>query len=759
VSGDIKPWMLIGKAVDGGIRYEGLILCIDNDKNAYWWIPIPASDKHGKRIKHHISAPRQDPMECLTQRIAANDVELRPFKPLGMTAQSAAAIEELAASGTNSRNLKASLARMREHWSWIEPYVKQAGAGMQTLLDVDAVAAYSRTASLKFRVKSQRIVRALRAYLLGGMRIEGLWPAWDRSGAPGKPRLPRCDKNGNCSRRPGRRNPAALSGMDEHLGIVTTEDVRVKLRLGYRQFKTSKKISIATAYSLTLGKFWAERVEIVDARRKITLLPVEKLPTLDQFRRHGPGPDPAMSARRINLGEHEWERDHRPLTGSEQHKLRAAGQCGTIDSTSDDQNLVLSVDRSVAMPTSWNTKVRDNYTGYIAGFYSGFEHPSTMTSLICIAMAADSKVAFCNRYGLKVSDDDWLALNFRRIRGDNGELKSESGISAMTSSEVSAEFVKAYAAERKGGLESSHFQLQIGATHQLPGSTQGKLRKRAESDPTKDACLTHSEYMYHAIKWILYYNNVQRVEHLLTLEMRRDKVEPTRAGILKWMMKNGYVVTDPPIQSAIRAACLPRVRGTVTRKGIRIFDPGTNDSRYIPGLLYNSSALQATGLTDRGNDFRQTVWVHLNPADISKVWLSYRGLVEVDLRTHDPELAALPLREWLQIAANDRLEAYLTKGHRLEILANDGTERFDSKSKAAQERNAQEGSGSANSTTRGRRVTKPEAAQIEAAEALRRDLDLDVASGGSTPHARRPDTEDVDEPDWVIQARAAAVQV
>ncbi|WP_144289779.1 hypothetical protein [Ideonella sp. A 288] len=128
-----------------------------------------------------------------------------------------------------------------------------------------------------------------------------------------------------------------------------------------------------------------------------------------------------------------------------------------------------------------------------------------------IAHAATSKVPFCKRYGIQIAEEDWLALYMRRLRSDNGGAKSEAGIEGLTRAEISVEFVESYAAERKGTPESKHQMLNRTAGHQMAGSTQGDRHRRGDVDPAKDACRTHGEYMYHAIKAILYHNNVQRV--------------------------------------------------------------------------------------------------------------------------------------------------------------------------------------------------------------------------------------------------------
>lgn len=747
----IKPWKVIAVIEQDGSRRDEAVIVHVEDLH-YWSIALPQRTKSGSRLKHHIPAPQRVPTQLLQARIDQRAVELHDVERAGLQAMTVTDIELLAKATQKprARNVSRALDIMHMQWYWIQQYIERAGAGVDALLNTRAITAYARLAAQKHKVHPKRIVRSIRAYLMGGMRIQALLPAWDRSGAPGEQRLPRQGTNGQTLSRPGRRNVAVRAGETEGLGVLSTEDVRDKLRMGYRKFKTSKSISLEQAYYLTLGTYWAESVDVTERGRRIKLLPLDKLPTFDQFRRHGPGRDHRRSARRINIGEHRWELNHRERKGSERDLLKAAGQCATIDSTSNDQHLVLSVDRNVVMPMSWNTKVRENYTGYIASIYSGFEPPSTLTSLIAIGLATESKVEFCKRYGVSIKEDDWLSLNFRRIRADNGELKSEVGVQTLSGSSISAEFVKAYAADRKGGVESAHYQLQSGATHQLPGSTLGKPRQRGDADPLRDACLTHDEYMYHVITWVLKYNNVDRVESLLTLEMRRENVEPTRASILKWMIKKGYVVTDAPNQQDLRVACFPKLKGKLYRDGIRIFDPSTRDSRLIPGLRYHSTALSETGLTDRGTSV--DLEIRVNPADISKVWIRYRGLIEASLITHDPELASLSLCEWLLIAESDRLANYLSKERRLQVLANDGVARYDSKERAMKEKHKQ---ATSESISKGQRVNKRQAAALQASEDQRRCLGIETYEKERMRFTPANDEDSTTEPAWVAQARAS----
>lgn len=757
----IKPWHTIWRKAEDSDTEEGVIIHVEESTGHYWWIPIPGRDKHEKRVKHYIKAPCRAPLEKLQSKLDACEVFLVPTEYTGIKALPLASIEAMAAqpNSKDRRKLKRYLEIMHEQWRWISGLV--VGNPIITLLDTETVNAYARRQAKVLGIVPTQVVHAVRAYLIGGVRQEALLPRWDSAGAPGKPRYPTSDSNDEYTKRPGRRNIAVLKGHTDLSGIVATKEVREKLHKGWCKYKTGPNISVETAYALTLGEFWAASVVITDSIRAITLKPQGELPTFDQFNRYGPAEDSTKSATRINIGQHRWDRDHRTLSGTSRDGIVAAGQCGLIDATSDDQNLVLGIDRTVAMPASSNTKVVEAWTGYFLGFYSGFERPSTMTSLLAIAHAAGSKVEFCKRYGVSIKEEEWVALHLRRIRGDNGEHKSESGINSLTAAQVTLEFVESYAAERKGPVESLHQVMHRASGHQMAGSTQGRRHKRGDFNPEKDTCRTHAEYMYHTIKAILFHNNVQRVEHLLTLEMREAKVEPTRAAILRWMIDKGYVATEAPNMAVIRAACLPLVKGVVTRSGVYVFDPRTNEERLVPGLRYRSDALDATGLTTQGRDFRQEVQVHINPNEIGQAWLRFKGLIELKLVTHDPELSELTLREWLAIVDRDRLARFLTKGLRLQILANDGIERYDSNKKARKIKKSHEVVAASEGKKRGKRMTKSEAADLESATEQRRRLGLHDSNVGMSSYTFDDCDEEVEssnEPDWVIAARARAQQ-
>jgi hypothetical protein len=675
--------MVIRQHTEDGFIDLGRIINEDRAAGRYYWIPYPEKAKNDKRLKHHIKRPLAGYMSELEARFGAahGQVMLVPFVPAGLQQYSEATLREMAAdpSREDRRKLDRSLQVMDEQWGWIEPYV--VGNSIEDLLNDAAVRAFARHQAQALKIRPKRIVRAIRIYLAGGMVKQALLPRWDRCNGANTPKLPRATKPGQSPKKAGRKNIAVRNGHSDKGGISLSEEVRQILRQGWRTHK-KPGYSAKRAYELTMGQFFNVDVKDCEKGHRITLLPQSELPTIHQFRRHGPGRDPAMSTRRINLGEHRYARNERPLVGTARDGLMAACQKAYIDSTPEDQNLVSSVDPLVRMPQSYNTKVVEAYTGYLAGFYSSFERPSTLTSLAALFHAEQDKVDFCKRYGVDIDPDDWIAVSFRVVQGDNGEAKSEEGIHAMTGAEITAEFTQSYAAELKGPVESAHHVVASGAGHLVAGSSRGRRHERGDDNPAKDACQTHERYMNAAIRKILYHNNVEPVEHLLTLEMRREDVKPTRGAILKWLIKKGYVATSPSDATTLRTRCLPWLHGVIRRDGIRLYDPRSDKKRLIVHLRYSSEELLATGLTDIGKSTSKSCRVHVDPSHLGKAWLTYQGTIELELQTKDPELVNLTLREWLQITDSERLSRFMDEHGRLEILANDGRALYDSNKEA-----------------------------------------------------------------------------
>ena len=633
----------------------GVVIWVDECEDRLWYVPFPREQKlkvlkegAGKsqvgtpkpepvkvRSRHYISAPCYLPLSAVEQD-EAYTAPTRKLPPLLVLTDEQLEKNEMCHMHFKTRrDLGKSVAIRDRQWAWIEDLVNQP---MPDLLDPDSLLTRVQEVQRKFQLNSYApVIRALRCYWLWGRAKNSLLARYDKCNEIGAPKF--------TTKRPGR--PSKYRPKDQQ-GIVCTRGVREILRNAWTKYVVKQKLTAEHAYSLMLkDHYWKSGSR--------ELQDVHMLPTESQFRSHGPANDPARASSRVKQGENDYNRNSRPLLGTAQDGLVAFGIMCQLDASPEDQNLVATKSRLQPMATCYSTKVVEGYSGYILGVHIGYERPSQMTALLAVANAASPKQAYARRRGVELETDEWLNFGFSRVLGDNGDIKGEAGFKALSTAEVSAEFCASLAAERKGFVESAHKSTARKAAHVMVGSTKGRRLKRGEPDPAKGAAIQFHEHVKQTINAICYLNNKQRVPHLLTDEMRADKVRPFRRDILLWMAKKGYVKTEAPNFDVLRANCLPRLKCTVFRHGVCVEDPTSKTKRYVPKLIYTSKALMDTGALDIGQKgFPGTIL--LDPDAPREAWVEIRdhGLIRVELKNPDPLIDEKTFADFVRQAFDDR---------------------------------------------------------------------------------------------------------
>jgi hypothetical protein len=650
----------------------GRVLHIDAQEGKYYWLPFPertpeladGEDTHRSRTRHYIPGPQWGWIAKAHELEAEWKMVFPDWEPPAVWDMSDAELKANSSVGMfrqTRRRLDRWLSKRDSLYALIKPIV-QAGTMLDFLNPEWLQPRVRERAQVLGHKNSATIVRTLRMYMLGGCVPNALLPRWDLVNVAGHPKCARLEA-GKSAPKPGRKNRAVREGRKDLEGKVITAMDRDFIRRAWKAYKVRMKLSVEKAYEAMLNEFYASSCNYdVPGRPEVTLPPCKDFPTLRQFAWHGPGGDRRLKAARINLGEKAFELTRRGLVGSATDEYLAAG-FGLIDSTCSDQNLVSVGNRHTILSSPWDTKLLELSTGYILGIHCGFEPASTLTSLIAVAHSVTSKVAYCRDYGVEITDDDWLSLNLASVTADNGEVKGEEGIATLSDVEITAEFVRAYRGDAKGPVESAHNSIASDSSDMVSGTTRGERLKRGDEDPARHACRTFHEYMPDLIRAVLKHNNVDQVPHLMTNEMRRDKVEPTRGAILKWKIDNGRIVTAPPQIDQLRAWCLPRMKGKILANGIELVDPRPDmGSRHVPYLCYWSEALHATGLTERARKRRQDCELLLDPDRLGTAWLRTENrLIEVNLRTNDPEMATMTLLDWLLITDEEGVQTFLNR--------------------------------------------------------------------------------------------------
>ncbi|MEO3715503.1 hypothetical protein [Roseateles flavus] len=630
----------------------GRIILVSEIDDLVFVAGIPRIKKNG-HIDNYVATPRVQSLSELKHKLDKDHgYRLADFEPPAHWLWSDAQLRGHGNDGSGRRqrrNVKSWVAKANKAYNLIDPFV--GGRSIEEILYDPALRSWPAARSRELRVREVAVRRALNAYLLGMGNKRALLPWYVNSGAPGQQKFSKVDT--------GRPDIAAeMLGKKRHRPHLC-KWTRAQLALGWKKHK-KPGVSVEIALQRTLAGCMAKKVVWNGKDCEVVLEPEAADITPAMFRYWGTHEAGALTAIQINRGETAAKKEYVRRLGKMKGRHSTANGIAFLDSTSADQTLRSVASSLTVLSSPWRTEVLGGGIDYIFGIYVGFEAPSATTALLSILNAAEDKVAYCARFGHEIEARDWYAFTFSKFLLDNGEAKGQVAMRTLEELESSASYGAAYDPISKAPVESSHRSKQAKLDHLLPGSTMGRRKRRGEPDRSQMARLTFDDYMHLLIKEILWRNNQEHIDPP-RIEMYEGLQERTRRGVLEWMMKHHYVSSSATDLSVLRAACLPRLRASMHGDGLHIFNPAKAEEHLIPELVYRSQWLDDAGILQRAASRRHRLEVHLNPADLSHVWVNIGGLKRLELVTNDPDLHKLCLTDWLAICADNRLRGYLAK--------------------------------------------------------------------------------------------------
>lgn len=635
---------------DSEPKLYGRVIHVDQANDLVVIARLPGKNNLGHQ-KNYVPRPLHQHLSNLKREIAAKNFSILEFEMPSHWLLTTEQLQQNSTSGlqqASRRDLNRWLAKREKAYQLIAPFVD--GRSIEEIVMDPAFSGWpaKRAHELNLAGCSQ-IQRTLNAYLLAlGVR-NGLLPWYNHCGNPGKQKFSKT-KTG--------RPKEFSTGNDPDLdGRNCSAEVRQYFAMGWKKFK-KPGVSVRQALDRTLNEWFSKSTRWDGVTAKVTLKPEALKFTEEQFEYWGKNSDGALSAIAIERGETTARRNFMRRQGKVSDRHLTANGEGFLDSTSCDQTMVSCSSRLKVLSSPWRTDVMGAAVNYIFGHHVGFESPSGMTALMAILHAAEDKVEYCARFGIKIKPRDWLSMTFRQFVMDNGEGKGQLVMRTLESMECGASFGSAYDAINKSPQESKHASTQRHVDHLMPASTMGTRARRGEPCRAGLARLNFFEYMPHLIEHVLYHNN-KEVIALPTIEMRRDGVEPTRRGVVEWMMATGYITSAPTDLQALRIHCLPRLDACLQADGLHLYDPSFGGKRIIPKLLYTSDWLQRSGMLGRASSTRWKLEAHINPSDLSKVWVNLAGIKCLDLKSADPDMLQVTLLDWLAISRDDRLVGFL----------------------------------------------------------------------------------------------------
>jgi putative transposase len=261
-----------------------------------------------------------------------------------------------------------------------------------------------------------------RRWWQGGQVPNAVLPRYDNCGA-------RRDKARKVRKKLGR--PSRLTQRNrknDEMGIVTGANMRPdwleKIKLGAKLFYENRlRPSFAWAYKQTLTRFYIKDKIIENAREKLITLDPNKgeIFTLGQFRYHYLlNRDPKRAAWKRS-GPKKFKTRHRELRGKS--TARGPDFRSLVDATIADVYLRsrYGAHLIVGRPVIW--AMIDLYSRMITGVCVRLEGEGWLGLQLLIENTVEDKVAFCAKYGIKISKEQWPARHRPvEILGDRGPL-------------------------------------------------------------------------------------------------------------------------------------------------------------------------------------------------------------------------------------------------------------------------------------------------------------------------------------------------
>jgi len=592
-------------------------------QNTAWVIRVPVAGDGARHVRAPTSLACSDLVKLLIDKKIAK-IELSP--PAIVMLSDA----EIRARYSNKDGSCPIIDRRDQRYAILERLVKSHST--EEILECGLATVWVNEQAKLTKRSRAKLYDDLHSYWAGNFSKNALIPDYWRSGGPGKERSQKT--------KLGRPNAKARVDVNANKGHFLSDDDKEKLSYGWRYFLSEGRTR-SQAYLETMGVFYSERWEVQNGIQTPILLHSDLRPTPAQFERWGPAGDPRLTASRIQLGEIDWSKKYRGISGSARDGLTAVGMQAVCDTTTNDAYLKSVTSRLKTVGPVHRLLITESRSNLIIGLHCGFDAPSARTFLLAVAHGASSKVDFCARYGVTITEDEWPACAARTYLGDNGEYRNELSRQALDQFGASVDNIPSGQPQFNGVAESKHHLLHARLDHQLDGTTLGQPRRRGKPHPAINACVNYFEYMRELIREILYHNNEEHVPHLLNAEMRRAQVDPTRISIYRWLIERGYVVDFVPDVATLRAHLYPSVPATLTESGVYLLreDQGERSER-IPNARYMADCLVESGLLEqarrKGN---RKITVRSDPTNPRSVWFqTERGLAELRNIHTDPIL-------------------------------------------------------------------------------------------------------------------------
>jgi Integrase core domain/Mu transposase, C-terminal len=456
-----------------------------------------------------------------------------------------------------------------KYWNIISPIVIQEPSiyyrDKRGAIIKQAVEQYNSGRS-EGKLVEKTIYKLIRKYWQRGKDKNSLLPDYENSGGKGKLKVSGEKKRG----RPRKYASDPIIGE----GINITEDDKKIFRLAIaKYYHNSKQNFLTTAYDLTIKNYYSEEINYDEhGSKRHLLIPSDKRPTFVQFKYWYEIEHPDIRNKLISRkGYRRYALEDRAITGDSTSETIGPGSRYQIDATIADVFIVSTYNQDWIIGRPVIYVVIDVFSRMVVGIYVGLEGPSWIGAMMALSNAASDKVAFCKKYGIEITDEQWPCHHIPdAILGDRGELIGMSVETLIPNLNVRIENAAPYRADWKGVVEKYFGTIHGHVKPFVPGYIDKDYRKRGATDYRLNSTFNLEEFTEAIIYIILYQNNKHWLEKYPRDEkMIADDISPIPRELWKWGISNrsGKLRTFP--EDIVKLNLMPTGNAIITEFGIK----------------------------------------------------------------------------------------------------------------------------------------------------------------------------------------------
>lgn len=420
-------------------------------------------------------------------------------------------------------------------------------------------------ASELHEVTTHTVKKLLLLAFHGGMVADAMLPAWDKIGRPGQPRPA---KEGGPKRGRPRKD-------GRQKGKNTTLEMRKLFLLAGDWYDGDKRLDLPRAFRRMIGMFFSKEADAlhVEHGKRIPLAAyeVDGLPRYETFAYYVRAERDREESMRRRIGERRYDMERRPLLDDSTGEAWGPGARYQIDATIVDVYVRSRRNRRrlIGRPTLY--VVIDVFSRMIVGFSLSFDPPSWQAAMTALANAVTDKVAFCAKFGITITEDDWPCHHIPAIlEGDRGEIEGSGITGVLKRFQIAVENAAAFRADWKGIVEQRFNLLQAEWGSYVDGYVAKDFGERGARDYRLDAVLDIDNLTRLLIRQILYFNNWHELKKYPRLpEMTEDQVPSVPRELWKWGVATKGGLPRTPREEVFLFALLPTAEASVTPQGIK----------------------------------------------------------------------------------------------------------------------------------------------------------------------------------------------